>query len=92
MKTPAFEIIEVLKPGTKTPYHYDLYVDGNFAYGRKSVREYNWGAVERETIRGPGTLVDYKHRIVAMRKIPKFDFWIHNTTGISIMPVKKARS
>ena len=81
METIQFEIREVLRPGTTTPYHYDLYVDGSFTYGRKSVREYNYGAVE---------LCDGKYRIVAMRKIPKFDPYIHHATGISIISVKKA--
>ena len=90
MKVPAFEIREVLKPGTKTPYCYDLYVDGHFTYGRKSVREYNWGAVELCDGQYK-KMVSAKYRIIAMRKINVFDPYIHHNKSILIIPFKKAK-
>jgi hypothetical protein len=75
-------------PGTKrTPYHYDLYVDDEKAYTRKTTRLYNAGAVRFATL-GSGDRAVSKWIIESMRKDPsKFETWALTSAAVTIVPV-----
>jgi len=81
-----FEIKRV--PGTKrTPYHYDLYVDGEKVYTRKTTRLYNAGAVRFATL-GSGDKLTQKWIIESMRHDPsKFEKWALTSAAVTIVHV-----